>query len=256
MQVRIPAGAQIEGGTPALSDSNADRHLTVVDMASGWEYDLWQVKMAPLPADGGDLLCSWGGRTRIDGAGLSDTTAPYGQRGDATAARFGSLAGRVRAEEMEAGKIRHALFITINCTTGAVYPADGLARACSKIGRPDADAPPLGARFQLNISETDINKLPFPEWKKVLLRAAAEYGIFVGDTGASGYFAIENEAGNQYASLGAEDKWLTFAKKNGFSFWAPTESYVGSLDGRLPDGTDIWSKLRIVVTPRPVAQTH
>ncbi len=83
MHVRIPAAARAAGGH--------DAHMTVVDQASGWEYDLWQVTSKP--RGGGRLLTSWGGRTRIDGDGLGS---------DATAAHFGLLAGSIRAEEMAA----------------------------------------------------------------------------------------------------------------------------------------------------------
>ena len=48
-----------------------------------------------------ELRFSWGGRARIDGDGISE--------GHATAAHFGNLAGRTRAEELLADKIEHAL---------------------------------------------------------------------------------------------------------------------------------------------------
>jgi len=57
MEINIPAGALIEGhGDPVQTDD----HLTIVDQAEGIEYDLWQVRISPIPANGGDLTISWG----------------------------------------------------------------------------------------------------------------------------------------------------------------------------------------------------
>ena len=57
MRVRIPDLARPAAGS--------DRHLTVVDQDSGWEYDFWEVNSKP--KGGGVLSVGFGGRTRIDG---------------------------------------------------------------------------------------------------------------------------------------------------------------------------------------------
>ena len=62
----------------------------------------------------GELVTAWGGRTRIDGDGLGSA---------AVAANFGTLAGLVRPEELEAGRIEHALFMTVPCV-GEVAGSD------------------------------------------------------------------------------------------------------------------------------------
>jgi hypothetical protein len=262
MAIRIPAGADVEGGA-ATAGPTTDRHLTVVDQANGWEYDLWQVQTTDrLPVGGGPLNFSWGGRTRIDGDGLAAPPVdPSRSPGAATASYFGSLAGRVRAEELEAGQINHALFIVINCGSSKpdpqdpsrligdwVYPAQRGDQICSAVGRSDTNAPPMGARFRLNMTVSEINSLDptaFPAWKKTLLRAAATYGMFFGDTGSSFYFSIETEAGNQYTSLGSPDRWLSFATNNGWSPWAPDHNYVGELNGTV-NGQSIWTRLQML----------
>jgi hypothetical protein len=276
LRIRIPAGARREGG--ASASANNDRHMTIIDQTSGWEYDLWQVKEVRipgasqpvpisslpndggLPKEGGDLYFSWGGRAKVkDGDGLAyNQNLPAGKLpGDATAAHFASLAGRLRVEELEAGEINHALFIVINCDSGGppVFPAQAKGQPCSKIGLPNVDAPPMGSRFQLNMSQEEIGQLSepqFPAWKKTILRAAAKYGMFFGDTGANGYFTIETEAGNQYTSVGNpgqyDDKWVKFAQSNNWSFFAPDQNYVGDLSGVTSDelGEDIWERLRVI----------
>ena len=105
LRVRIPDAARVPGGT--------DGHLSVVDSATGWEDDFWRVRSKP--RGGGRLIVAWGGRTRIDGDGLGSY---------AVASRFGTLAGALRAEELQAGRINHALAISVRCDSGRyVYPA-------------------------------------------------------------------------------------------------------------------------------------
>ena len=262
MAIRIPAGAVPEGGPGAAV--GADRHMTIVDQASGWEYDLWQVQATqPLPGGGGQLDLSWGGRARLDGDGLAHRDTPAGH---ATASHFGSLAGRLRAEELERGEIDHALFIVINCDNGRfVYPARASDQSCSKVGLSNENAPPMGSHLQLAMSPAEIEALEVPAWKKTILRAMAKYGMFFGDTGSKNYFTLETEAGNQYQSLGFGDKWWSFGTTRNWEPFDPTPALPGSGDedlvGKLynngrdqRDGIDrnidwdrdVWSKLRVI----------
>ena len=239
--IDIPARAQAEGGREAQLNPNADRHLTVIDQATGLEYDLWQVKEVKpmgsstrqradeLPAVGGDLYFSYGNSESIYGDGLTSGRA-------ATAAYFASTAGRVRAEELAARHIDHALFIVVECVNGKVWPATGNGQQCSKRSParggplPDDNAPPLGTRLYLNMTEAQINDLNIDPWKKTVLHALREYGAFIGDTGSKGYFAIEAEAGVQYKVAGNEDKWYSFGKNNWELYTGDgVEEYVAKL---------------------------
>ena len=217
MQVRIPDAARAASGS--------DGHLTVVDQASGWEYDFWQVR--DKPAGGGRLTVSWGGRTRIDDDGLES---------NATAAAYGGLAGIIRAQEMEAGEIRHALFLVIKCGSGEkVYPAAGTGAKCSDT----TNAPPMGTRFQLAMSDAEIDALAVPAWKRTILRAMARYGMYFGDTGGSG-MNLQFESGATYASFGREDAMVSFARKAGMRV----------SDGKavfdIRDGVDWAQRLRVI----------
>jgi hypothetical protein len=217
MKVRIPLGAR-----PA---ANTDAHMTVVDQVSGWEYDFWQTTVPSLTSR--TLKISWGGRTRIDGDGLGS---------DGTASRFGNLAGVIRAEEMEAGRINHALFMVVHCDSGGyVYPAQKAGMACSS----RAGAPPMGSHFMLDMSDAEIAALQAPRWKKTVLTAMAHYGMFVGDTG--GTWAVTTESGIGYASVGQRDKWLAFGQANG---WARYREDIWV--GHLRDGIDWERRLRVV----------
>jgi hypothetical protein len=222
LQIRIPSAAQ--PGPPS------DLHMTVLDQRSGWEYDMWGV--ASKPAGGGQLNISWGGKTRIDGDGRGS---------DATAAQFGNLAGIIRAEELEAGQINHALVMAVKCDNGTfVYPATKSGQACSSIGLSNDNAPPMGAHLQLDMSDAQIAALPVPAWKKTVLTAMAHYGMYVGDTG--GTWGVEQEAGATYTSFGAPDEWVRLAQSNGWSYWAPTQRWVGDLRA----GIDWAGSLRVL----------
>ena len=223
MQVRIPDAAQAAAA--------GDGHMAVIDQASGWEYDFWQVKSKP--AGGGTLTVSWGGRTRIDGDGLGS---------DATASRFGNIAGAIRAAELAAGRIDHALFMTVYCDNGKyVYPAKKSGRSCASLGLPTAGAPAMGTRFQLAMSEAEIAALAVPDWKKTILRAAAEYGLYVGDTG-TGSWGLHMESGATFTSFGFEDPMVTFARSAGVHLSSSSGNYVFNLR----DGVDWAGRLRVL----------
>jgi len=217
MKVRIPDQAKAAAGD--------DGHMTVVDQASGFEYDFWQVRNKP--AGGGRIDISWGGRIRIDGDGLG---------ADATAAKFGNLAGIIRAQEMERGEINHALFMVIKCDSGSyVYPAKKTGAKCAD----GTDAPPMGTRLKLDMTDAEINSLSVPAWKKTIFRAMANYGLIFGDTG-SGSWAIQAESGSTYTSFGKEDALKTYGEKVG----VPT--YEGKPVFNIKDGVDWSSRLKVV----------
>jgi hypothetical protein len=208
MQIRIPAEARPAGGT--------DAHLGVIDQDSGWEYGFWETESRS--PDGGTLWIGYGGRTRIgtdDAMGIGTAAIPNG----VTAAHFGLAAGAIRPEELEAGEIDHALFMVVKCTNGTyVWPArgPGVARSCSSIGLSNSNAPALGQHFYLDMSAGAIDAHAVPEWKKTILHAMAEYGMFVGDTGSDYLgWSVLVQSGSSYTSFGQPDPWVSLAKRYG-----------------------------------------
>jgi hypothetical protein len=223
-------GERIQIPDEAMVPTGSDGHMTVVDQRTGWEYDFWQVRSKP--KGGGTLTFSWGGKTKIDGEGIGV---------DSNAARFGEMAGLIRAEELEAAHIDHALFLFVHCDSGEyVYPATHLGRACDWIGLPNEDAPPEGALFQLDMSDGEIDALDAPPWKKAILRAMAHYGMYVGDTGGS--WGLKHEGGITYTSFGYEDKFVTFAKKAGVPYSEKADRYILNIR----DGIDWRNRLRMI----------
>ena len=109
-RVNVPNAARPAGG--------GDAHLTVVNQITGREYDLYKVRSKP--AGGGTLEFRWGGSTSINGTGLGSA---------ATASQVGNLAGIIRAQELEAGEINHAIFIVAKCDSGVyIHPAGQAGR--------------------------------------------------------------------------------------------------------------------------------
>lgn len=234
-RVRIPDDARAAGDADPDDPYRYDNHMTVIDQRSGFEYDFWNVREKP--DGGGRLTFSWGGRTKIDGDGLGSA---------ATAAEFANLAGVVRAQELEAGEIRHALFAVVKCDSGAhVYPAAKHGRACSDIGRSNAGAPPMGARLQLDMSTAEIDGLRVPDWKKTLLRALARYGAYVGDTG-TGSWGFMAESGATYMSFDREDRLVTFAKRAGVRTGDDDDDGTREHIFDVAPGVDWRARLRVV----------
>ena len=220
-RIRIPDAARPAGG--------GDGHLSVIT-EDGWEYDLWTVSSKP--RGGGRLRFGWGGRTRIDGDGLGS---------NATAAHYALSAGVIRAPELEAGRIDHALFIGVRCTAAgdkAVYPAaPGTGEPCAGS---DSDAPPMGSRFVLDMSDAEIDALRVPAWKKAILRAMSSYGMIVGDAIGSGAWGLQFESGSSYTSFGRPDPFASFARQAGVGTWEGMYAF------NVQDGVDWESKLRLV----------
>jgi hypothetical protein len=196
MQVRIPAAAKPAEGS--------DGHMTVIDQASGWEYDFWQVQTNPLPEQGGAIVVSYGGRTRIDGPGGGDADSAS----DANAAHTGNAGGVIRFQELTAGRIDHALFLMVGCSNGTyVYPGRGKAALCAD----PANAPASGQWLRLNMTAAEIDALPVSSWQKTIFKAFATYGGVVADTGGNESIGFQLESPRTYTSFGAENPWVSWA---------------------------------------------
>jgi hypothetical protein len=218
--IRIPDAAR-----PAPA---GDGHMAVIQ-PNGDEYDFWQVTRKD--AGGGRLEASWGGITSVSGDGLNS---------DATAAHFGLAAGIIRAQELEAGHINHALFMVVKCDNGQIaWPANGHGQPCTAIGASNTDAPAEGQRFQLDPGY-NVDALSIPTWKKTILKAMQRYGLYVGDTGGGGW-GLSAESGMTYQSFGDQDELMAYGKTVGVPYYSPTNKYVFNLK----DGVD-WSRLRVV----------
>lgn len=207
LRVRIPDEARAARG--------GDGHMAVIDQRSGWEYDFWQVRSKP--KGGGVIVVSHGDRTRLNATGLASA---------ATAAQFALLAGIVRPQELAAGRIPHALFLVVRCSSGhSVYPSHGPSTGapCRRFGEADASAPAMGTHFWLDMSEREIARLPVPAWKRTILRALRRYGGYIGDTmNGNGSWGVMLESGASYTSFGYADPWESLGAELGARKWRGT----------------------------------
>jgi hypothetical protein len=166
----IPPDAPIEGGP----DSNGDRHVLVLETGSCTLYELFYA----FPQDGGT---SW---TADSGAVFP--LGSYALRPEtwtsADAAGLPILPGLARYDEVEAGRIEHALRFTAPQTRQAyVWPARHYASSLT-----DPWYPPMGQRFRLR---SDFDLSGFSPRVQVILQALKEYGMMLADNGSSWYIS-------------------------------------------------------------------
>jgi hypothetical protein len=196
--IQIPSGARPTG--------SSDGHMAVVQ-PDGWEYDFWQ---ASAPSDG-TVRCNIAYRQRYDGLGIVTTELKRRDAsiGGGTAAHFGEAAGLIRANEIQAGVIPHALFVVIRGgSSGVVYPA------YKPSGARNGDRPAMGQRFRLNMSDAAIDASCAPGWEKTVAKAMAHYGLYFGDTGGDG-FGPMMESALTYTAVGQANPWDSVAAQYG-----------------------------------------
>lgn len=175
----------------AAPDPSSDGHMTILDRATGCEFDFYQARH-----ENGGWSAGWGNSLRLAGKGVY----PHGF--SARGSGFANLAGVIWPKELRAGTIKHALMFSYPYTSsrGAVGPAtetDGEST--------DADALPEGARLQLD-PHLDLRKLGLSPAAYTIGRALQRYGMYLGDTGGSvSLYAVNRQsyAGNPYKGFSA-----------------------------------------------------
>jgi hypothetical protein len=199
MQLRIPSGAQPQRGS--------DAHMTVVDQAKGLEHDFWQASKP----EHGELTVSAAKSIPI-GAGSGT-----GLGGGAEAAQLGLLGGLIRARELAAGKIEHALTTTVECVQYRdVWPSPAGGHGdtvCAKSGT----GPHFASLVQLDMSDAQIAATRAPRWQQAIMKAMAHYGIYVVDTNGPGErdMSLLTEDDKSFTSFGYPAELGSFVKRTG-----------------------------------------
>ncbi len=164
----FPADAKIEGGSAA----DGDRHVLVVDKDACRLYETWSSYRNP---DG-----SWRAGSGAVWDLRSNALRPFTWT-SADAAGLPILPGLVRYDEVAAGRIDHAIRVTVPRTAQTyVWPARHEA------GQDGALLPKMGMRLRLK-SSVDISG--FPAAVQVILRAAKQHGMVVADNGSAWYLS-------------------------------------------------------------------
>lgn len=162
----IPDSVLVEGGPNATGD----RHAILVDRDACRLYELFALRRE--------------GERWVTGSGASwdlrsNRLRPAGWT-SADAAGLAILPGLARFEEVAAGRIGHALRITVPRTRrGWVWPARHEATDLT-----DPALPRMRTRLRLRRG-VDISR--FPRQARVVLRALREYGAVVADHGSAWY---------------------------------------------------------------------
>jgi hypothetical protein len=163
--VPYPLGSdtRIEGGS--------DAHALVLDSSSCKLYETW------------DTASTRSGWTAGSGAVYdlrSDALRPNGWT-SADAAGLPILPGLLRYDEVESGKVDHAIRFTVSRTdTSHLWPARHDAGSASNV-----NLPPMGARFRLKASYSMKGLRPDTV---AVLTAMKKYGLIVADNGSNFYF--------------------------------------------------------------------
>jgi hypothetical protein len=156
----IPENPNIEYGS--------DHHILTIDTENCTLYEIYDASF-----DG----TNWNGGSGAIWDLNSNTLRPETWT-SADAAGLPILPGLARYDEIESGKIAHALRFTVENTAGYIWPAR------HQTSEPQDGIPPMGARFRL---KADYDISGFPPEMQVLLQAMKTYGIVLADNGSNWY---------------------------------------------------------------------
>jgi len=163
-------GTTIEGGS--------DRHALMVHRDECVLYELFDADW-----NGGSPTAGSGAIWRLGSNRLRPKTWT-----SADAAGLPILAGLIRRDEVEAGRIDHAIRVTASETDRRfLWPARHQAGA-----RRDGSLPPMGAWFRLKRGFKIGGFLPET---RVILRAIKVHGLIVADNGSDWFFGGASEVG-------------------------------------------------------------
>jgi hypothetical protein len=161
----VPPNAPVEG-----AGEEGDRHVLVLQEGTCRLYELYDARRAGRgwAADSGAVFDLRSNALRPEGWTSAD------------AAGLPIFALLARYDEVHAGRIDHALRVTVPRTQGGyIHPATHYASSSS-----DAALPPMGLRLRLTAS-FDLSS--YHGQALVILRALKRYGLIVADNGSSWY---------------------------------------------------------------------
>ncbi len=178
----IPPGAHVEGG----ANAGGDRHVIVVDTGTCKLYELF---------DAHRQGSSWHAGSGAVYDLRSNRLRPAGWT-SADAAGLPIAAGLVRRDEVRAGRITHALRMTVPRSAARyVWPARHSASSDTS-----TSLPPMGLRLRL---KAGVSVSGFPRDDQVILRALKTYGAIVADNGSAWYIGGTHDAGWNNDALNA-----------------------------------------------------
>jgi hypothetical protein len=165
----VPAHPPIEGGAA----SDGDRHVLLVDKGACRLYELYDAHPTSTSAWTAGSGAVWDLR--------SNALRPTGWT-SADAAGLPILPGLVRYDEVAAGRIDHAIRMTVPRSRQAyLWPARHQAGSTTS-----ADVPAMGQRFRLKAT---VREADFPAQVRPIITALKTYGAIVADNGSAWYLS-------------------------------------------------------------------
>jgi hypothetical protein len=181
--------------TGAAPDPMSDHHIAIIDRARNLEWGMWNARN-----ESGRWTCSLGATADLAGDGLRpykpQNPTWYTSHG-ARACGFPLIAGLIRTEEIDAGRIEHALIIAYPHIRAGFYMSPA-STAQARIGDDSIKTRgiPCGGRVQLDPG-LNLDSLGLTRAGRIVAEALQRYGAYVGDySGAISIYA-ENSAAAQ-----------------------------------------------------------
>jgi hypothetical protein len=187
--VPIPAGA-----TP---DPMSDHHIAIIDRARNLEWGMWNTSNT-----NGKWTSSLGASADLAGDGLrpyKPTNPTWYTSHGARACGFPLIAGLIRTEEIDAGKIEHALVIAYPHIRAGFYMSPA-STAQTRIGDDAIKTRgiPCGGHIQLD-PNLNLDSLGLSRAGRIIAEALQRYGAYVGDySGAISIYAEGAPAAQQH----------------------------------------------------------
>jgi hypothetical protein len=200
--VPIPAGA--------APDPMSDHHIAIIDRAKNLEWGMWNARN-----ESGRWSCSLGATADLSGDGLrpyKPTNPTWYTSHGARACGFPLIAGLIRTEEIDAGRIDHALVIAYPHIRAGLYMSPA-STAQARIGDDSIQSRgiPCGGRIQLD-PNLNLDSLGLSRAGRIIAEALQRYGAYVGDySGAISIYA-ENAPAAQTHWRGVLDTYVFLNK--------------------------------------------
>ncbi|WP_340693516.1 hypothetical protein [Hyphomonas sp.] len=185
-EIPIPDGAQSAEPKGGLG------YIAIVDKARNLEWDMRQAHQR----DDGRWFTGFGAITNLRGSGVSPPWNDVEQPNLAASALesgFPLTAGLIRVEEINSGRIPHALMFAYPGarTDGFISPASMAMPVAESADIAPQAGMPLGARIQLdpafNVEGSDLSREG-----KIIARALQEYGAYLGESAGGNVLFAES----------------------------------------------------------------
>ncbi len=205
----FPRSIPIPDNAIASPPTGGDEHMCIVDKKKGIEWGMWATRKV-----NGHWFTGLGAVTDLNGTGVAPPWNKAEREFDAHRARasgFPLVAGLIRVEEIEAGKIEHALvFAYPYCRTEHYIQPASTAQVTFEQTRNNYQGIPMGGRIRLN-PNWDVEGSALSPTGKIIARALQDYGAYCGDFAGAFVIYAENslEALEQWEGILNTDEFMS-----------------------------------------------